>query len=71
MDIVIALIETQISNLVGMTHFWNMHILKIGKPNNLKVFGCKKTEEPKQDSQNWLRSPMSEGGEPWAKVTYV
>ena len=25
-----------------------------GKPNNLKVFGNKKTECPKQDSQNRL-----------------
>jgi hypothetical protein len=29
-----------------------------------------KTKVPKQDSQNRLRSPMSEGGES-AKVTYV
>jgi hypothetical protein len=36
---------------------------KIGKPNNLKVFGSNKTKEPKQDSQNQLRSPVSEGGE--------
>jgi hypothetical protein len=28
-----------------------------------KVFGSKK-KEPKQDSQNQLSSPMSEGGEP-------
>jgi len=33
-------------------------------PNNFKVFGSHKTKEPKQDSQNWLWSPMSEGGEP-------
>ena len=37
---------------------------KIGKANNLKVFGSNKTKGPKQDYQNWLRSPMSEGGEP-------
>ena len=36
---------------------------KIGKPNNLKVFGSNKTKETKQDSQNQLRSPVSEGGE--------
>jgi hypothetical protein len=30
-------------------------------PNNLKVFGSKKTIVPKQDSQN---RPTSEGGEP-------
>jgi hypothetical protein len=29
-----------------------------------KGFGNKKTEEFKQDSQNPLRLPMSEGGEP-------
>ena len=29
-----------------------------------KVFGSNKTKEPKQDSQNQLRSPMPEGGEP-------
>jgi hypothetical protein len=33
-------------------------------PNNFKVFGSNKTKETKQDSQNWLWSPMSEGGEP-------
>jgi hypothetical protein len=32
-----------------------------GKPNNLKVFGNKKSECPKQDSQNRLRSPVWEG----------
>jgi hypothetical protein len=32
-----------------------------GKPNNLKVFGNKKSECPKQDSQNRLRSPVCEG----------
>jgi len=35
---------------------------KIGKPNNSKVFGSNKTQGPKQDSQNWLRSPMPVGG---------
>ena len=30
---------------------------KIGKPNNLKVFGCKITKRNKEDSQNWLRLP--------------
>jgi hypothetical protein len=37
---------------------------KIGKPNNLKVFGSKKTKEPKQDRLNRLWSPKPEGGEP-------
>ena len=36
--------------------------LKIGKPNNLKVFGSKTTKGPKQDSQ--IRSTLSGGGEP-------
>jgi len=35
---------------------------KIGKPNNLNLFGGNKTKGPKHDSQN--RSPMPEGGEP-------
>jgi hypothetical protein len=29
-----------------------------------KSFGSNKTKESKQDSQNRLRSPMPEGGEP-------
>jgi hypothetical protein len=36
---------------------------KYREPNNLKVFGSKKTKGPKQDSQNRLWSPMPEGGE--------
>jgi len=36
---------------------------KIGKPNNLRIFGNNKTKGPKQDSQYQLRSSMSEGGE--------
>ena len=36
----------------------------IEKPNNLKVFGSNKNQRSKLDSQNRLRSPMSEGGEP-------
>jgi hypothetical protein len=35
----------------------------IWKPNNLKVFVCKKTKGPKQDSQHRLKSFMPEGGE--------
>ena len=42
--------------------FWsNLHQAqnrKIGKPNNLKVFGSNKTKGPKQDSQNQLKSHM-------------
>jgi hypothetical protein len=37
---------------------------KIGKPNNFKIFWSKKTKGSKQDSQNLLRSSMSERGEP-------
>ena len=37
------------------------------KPNNLKVFDCKKTKGYKQDCQNRERSPMTEGGE----ITYI
>ena len=33
---------------------------KIGKPNNLKVFGSNKTKGPRDDSQNRMRSHMSE-----------
>jgi hypothetical protein len=36
----------------------------IWKPNNIKVFVDKKTNGGKQDSQNRLRGPMSEEGEP-------
>jgi hypothetical protein len=44
-----------------MKHFWNsLHQVslksKIKKSNKLKVFGSKKTKEPKQDSLNCLRS---------------
>jgi len=46
-----------------MTRFWYAQSRKIGKPNNLN-FGSNKTKGPKQDSQNRLRSPMPEGGEP-------
>ena len=37
---------------------------KIEKPENFKVFGNMKTKGPKQDSQNRVRSYMSEGGVP-------
>ena len=52
-----------------MTRFWNnldqvRSNRKIGKTNNLKVFGSNKTKGHKQDSQNRLWSPMPEGGEP-------
>jgi hypothetical protein len=37
---------------------------KIGKPNNLKAFGSKKTKGHQKYSQHWLRSPMTEIEEP-------
>jgi hypothetical protein len=37
---------------------------KIGKQKSLKVFGNNTIKGPKQDSQNWLRSPVPERGEP-------
>ena len=37
---------------------------KIEKTNNFKIFGSKKTRRHKEDSQNLLRSPIPEGGEP-------
>jgi hypothetical protein len=39
--------------------------LKIGKPNNSNVFESNSTKGPKQDIQSLLRSPMTEGVEPW------
>jgi hypothetical protein len=52
---------------VRTTRFWNNlrqvpQGQKIGEANTMKVFVSKDTEGPKQDSQNWLRSPVSEGG---------
>jgi hypothetical protein len=53
-----------------MTRFWNnlqqvRSIYRyIGTPNNLKVCGSNNTKGPKRDSQNRLRSPMPDGGEP-------
>ena len=34
------------------------------KPNKLNVLGSKKAKVPKQDTNNWSRSPMPEEGEP-------
>jgi len=37
----------------------------IGKPNDFKIiFGSRKTKDRGQNSQNWLRLPMHDGGEP-------
>jgi len=56
-----------ISNLVRTTRFWNnIHRArskpKIGKPNNLKVIGSRKTKGPNQNSQSRLWSTMSDEG---------
>jgi len=53
--------KTQISNLAGTAGFWNnRHWVgssqKIGKPNNEKDFGSKKTKLPNQDNTYRLRS---------------
>jgi len=37
---------------------------KIGKPNNVKVFGSKESNGPEQDTQNWSWSPISQRGDP-------
>jgi hypothetical protein len=39
---------------VSAHDFWNNHVCLM--PNNLEVFGSKKTKEPKQDSQSRLKS---------------
>jgi hypothetical protein len=46
--------------------FWNnlKQNRKIGKPNNLDVFGSNKAKRPKQGSQHGLWSSMHDGGEP-------
>ena len=48
--------------LSGITFIRYPHGQKIGKPNNLTVFGSKKTKGPKQENQLMLSRP--EGGEP-------
>jgi hypothetical protein len=44
--------------LVHTIHFWNAQSPKIEILNNSKVF---RNKYMKQDSQNWLRSPMPKG----------
>jgi hypothetical protein len=46
----------------GITFIRYAHDRTIRKPNILKVFVSKKTEEPKQESQNRIRSPIPERG---------
>jgi hypothetical protein len=65
------LIETYtcIFNLVHKTGFWKKTIFvrdaqKIGKPNNVKVFGSKESKDPVQDTQNRSWSPISQRGDP-------
>lgn len=45
-------------------HYQVLSNRKLGKPNNVRVFGSKKTKRHNQDKQNRLRSPMAEEGEP-------
>ena len=67
MDVSNYEIKTLILNLLHTARFWNnLHQVfaqngKIGKANN---FGSNISTGPQQDSQNRLRSPMLEGGEP-------
>ena len=61
-------INTQISNLVCLTSFWNnLHQVhsksKDGTAKYFNVLGGIK-QCAKEDSQNCLRSPIPEGGEP-------
>jgi len=42
------------------------HGKKIETPNDLKVYGAKKSEVSKQDSQNRIMLNLSERNEPWA-----
>ena len=46
----------------GITFIRYAQSRKIGNPNNLKLLQRNKTKGTIQDSQNQLRSPMSEGG---------
>lgn len=46
----------------GATSISDAQSQKIGKPNNLKVFGSLKTTGPKQGSRNLPGLPMPERG---------
>ena len=60
-----AVIQYEISNLVpGITFTRYTHNQMIGKANNLKVLGARKSKDIKQDSKNRLRSHITEGEEP-------
>jgi len=48
----------------GITFIGYTQNRKVGKSNNLKLFGSNKNKGPKQDRQNLIRSPMPEEGEP-------
>jgi hypothetical protein len=56
-------IQVDVHNVFGITSIRYAQNQKIGKPNNLKVFGSIKTKEPKQDSHNRPLSPMPAGEE--------
>jgi hypothetical protein len=51
---------TFIRYISGITFIRYAQNLKIGKPNNIKVFGSTNAKGYKQDSQCQLRSHMSE-----------
>lgn len=62
--------KTKLSNEVSPTHFCNNRHLgtlkvKISEvQNNVETFGSTNIYVPKQDSQNRLRLPVSEGVKP-------
>jgi hypothetical protein len=43
---------------------------KIEKPKSLQAFGSMTIKGPKKDSQNWVRSPIPEGGETYFKKSF-
>jgi hypothetical protein len=47
-----------------MTRFWNTFKIERLESQIIKSFGSIKTKVPKQESQNRLRSPLHEGGNP-------
>jgi ferric-dicitrate binding protein FerR (iron transport regulator) len=63
--VTIIIITTYISRLVHKTHFWNsLHQVRSKQQQQNNTF---KTwnQENQRHKQNWLRSQMLEGGEPW------
>ena len=63
--VTIIVITTYISRLVRTTHFWNsLHQVRSKQQQQNNTF---KTwnQVNQRHKQNWLRSQMLEGGEPW------